>query len=291
MIVFFFAVFRCCYGNKPTLGLILVFFRSFVRFFLVAACQCVHDAFFFFPLHKSYTWSLTLAVSSGNVTRSAKQAAAPALAIFTPSGGGTSEGLSPTIVYNCWRPGEQTDGDTCVLHSHGDSVYETTARSDNKIKIKKDFTYCTYSLRAPCGPQAHVFPGRLARLQSIQRPAAGKRRRHLLPCVYISAEAACLFFLWHPQRGVTVCRWTHKSNQSPLTVRKSMFNFPPSLWPPTTQEEKQLFYFPSSATDTVKRHYASTFDGGLRTFKLMSIVFLSFFTGHLIPAIFLTFAS
>lgn len=43
------------------------------------------------------TWSLTLAVSRGNVTMSAIQAAAPALAIFTPSGGGTSEGFSPTM--------------------------------------------------------------------------------------------------------------------------------------------------------------------------------------------------
>lgn len=44
--------------------------------------------------------------------RSAKQAAAPALAIFTPSGGGTSEGFSPTIVYKYLRPGEQTDRQT-----------------------------------------------------------------------------------------------------------------------------------------------------------------------------------
>lgn len=44
------------------------------------------------------TWSLTLAVSRGKVTRSAIHAAAPALAILTPSGGGTSEGLSPTMV-------------------------------------------------------------------------------------------------------------------------------------------------------------------------------------------------
>lgn len=43
------------------------------------------------------TCSLTLAVSRGNVTMSAIQAAAPALAIFTPKGGGTSEGLSPTM--------------------------------------------------------------------------------------------------------------------------------------------------------------------------------------------------
>lgn len=31
---------------------------------------------------------------------SAMHAAAPALAIFTPRGGGTSEGLSPTMFYN-----------------------------------------------------------------------------------------------------------------------------------------------------------------------------------------------
>lgn len=46
------------------------------------------------------TCSLTLAVSRGNVTISAQQAASPALAIFTPSGGGTSEGLSPTMFPN-----------------------------------------------------------------------------------------------------------------------------------------------------------------------------------------------
>lgn len=51
------------------------------------------------------------------MTRSAKQAAAPALAIFTPSGGGTSEGLSPTIVYKYWRPEEQTGRETRVRES------------------------------------------------------------------------------------------------------------------------------------------------------------------------------
>lgn len=54
--------------------------------------------------------------------RSAKQAAAPALAIFTPSGGGTSEGFSPTIVY--LRPGEQTDRQTETrAHESGSKSY------------------------------------------------------------------------------------------------------------------------------------------------------------------------
>lgn len=59
-----------------------------------------HWWFIFFVHCWVDTWSLTLAVSRGNVTMSAIQAAAPALAIFTPSGGGTSEGLSPTMVTN-----------------------------------------------------------------------------------------------------------------------------------------------------------------------------------------------
>lgn len=53
---------------------------------------------FFCRCRRTGTWSLTLAVSRGNVTMSAMQAAAPALAIFTPSGGGTSDGLSPTMI-------------------------------------------------------------------------------------------------------------------------------------------------------------------------------------------------
>lgn len=55
------------------------------------------------------TCSLTLAVSRGNVKMSATQAAAPALAIFTPRGGGTSEGLSPTM----FPASERTD-----IHTH-----------------------------------------------------------------------------------------------------------------------------------------------------------------------------
>lgn len=44
------------------------------------------------------TWSLTLAVSRGKVTRSAMQAAEPALSSFTPRVGGVSEGFIPTMV-------------------------------------------------------------------------------------------------------------------------------------------------------------------------------------------------
>lgn len=146
-------------------------------------------------------------MSRGNVTRSAKQAAAPALAIFTPSGGGTSDGLSPTIVYKYWRPGEQRDR-TRVNHQLGPvlAFYEALTCSDYIKKINPD---CTHSLKAPCDLQAYVLPGRvrLARLQSIQRPAAGKGRRHLWPCVYISAEAACLFYGIH--REALLCTAGH----------------------------------------------------------------------------------
>lgn len=44
------------------------------------------------------TCSRTLAVSRGKVTRSAMQAAVPALSTFTPKGGGTSDGFSPTMI-------------------------------------------------------------------------------------------------------------------------------------------------------------------------------------------------
>lgn len=40
----------------------------------------------------------TLAVSRGKVTKSAMQAAVPALKTFTPRGGGTSDGFRPTIL-------------------------------------------------------------------------------------------------------------------------------------------------------------------------------------------------
>lgn len=50
------------------------------------------------PCPKARTCRRTLAVSSGKVTRSAKQAAVPAPRNFTAVVGGTSEGFSPTMV-------------------------------------------------------------------------------------------------------------------------------------------------------------------------------------------------
>lgn len=50
------------------------------------------------PCQKAPTCRRTLAVSSGKVRRSAKQAAVPAPRNFTAVVGGTSEGFSPTMV-------------------------------------------------------------------------------------------------------------------------------------------------------------------------------------------------
>lgn len=96
-----------------------------------------------------------------------------------------------------------------VIHPLGPVIafYEALACADYIYKkINPDGTH---SLKAPCDPQANVLPGRvwLARLQSIQRPAAGKGGRHLLPCVYISAEAACFFYDIH--REALLCAAGH----------------------------------------------------------------------------------
>lgn len=45
-----------------------------------------------------FTWSRTLAVSRGKVTKSAMHAAVPAPINFTAAVGGTSAGLKPTIL-------------------------------------------------------------------------------------------------------------------------------------------------------------------------------------------------
>lgn len=111
-------------------------------------------------------------------------------------------------------------------------------------------------------------------------------------CLYICW--GCLPSLWHPQRGVTVYRWTHRSNQSPLTVRKSMFNFPSHLCP-QPHRKKQLFYFPSFTTVTLKTQHVQMFD---RSLHLYINVYLSFFILHrtwssflIIQAFFFLFAS
>lgn len=188
----------------------------------------------------SDTWSLTLAVSRGNVTMSAIQAAAPALAIFTPSGGGTSEGFSPTIVYKYWRGvlNRRTDKDTCMKTPAELLIYCLMTVSSMSRCLR--WWYKTY-LRRACVCEWAQFKGSLRSLlvccragfdyNPYRAPAAGKGKMLLLLCVYISV--AGFFFLWHPPRGVSVYSWTHRSNQSPLTVRKSMFNsLPPSPHPP-----------------------------------------------------------
>lgn len=97
------------------------------------------------------TCSLTLAVSRGNVTMSAIQAAAPALAIFTPRGGGTSDGLSPTMF------------PTVVKQRHTQdqiSVEFTHLKIHNKkksLRLKYTYIVCVKS-KVPVGLQ--LLPGR-----------------------------------------------------------------------------------------------------------------------------------
>lgn len=104
---------------------------------------------------------------------------------------------------------------------------------------------CGHSLKAPSDPCLCVA-GQALIIIHTGPPLQGKERCFFCS-VFIYLWLA--FFLWHPPRGVSVYSWTHRSNQSPLTVRKSMFN---SLSP--TSPKKQLFYFPLSAQERQHLH-------------------------------------
>lgn len=87
-----------------------------------------------------------------------------------------------------------------------------------------------------------------------------------------------LAFFYDIHREALLCTAGHRSNQSPLTVRKSMFNFPSYLCP-QPHRKKQLFYFPSFTTETLKTQHVQMFDRCLFICTLMLIFFL-FYTEH-----------
>lgn len=131
-----------------------------------------------------------MAVSRGKVTMSAMHAAAPALAIFTPSGGGTSEGLSPTMF-----------DDTGEMHTEiinpnrQPSNHTGFIRSPNKMFVFHDgasgythvvdlLSYWADSDRPDYNPYSTGMKGKM----------------HLFLRIYTTAAGLPFFFMTSPER-------------------------------------------------------------------------------------------
>lgn len=84
-------------------------------------------------------------------------------------------------------------------------------------------TYAVYNRRFLWVPGRPLAGRSEARFESIERPTPQKGPKHLWSCIYIFSG-----WLFMTSTGRRYCRllYTQSPNQSPLSVRQSMFNLP-----------------------------------------------------------------
>ena len=201
---------------------------------------------FFF--HCADTCSLTLAVSRGNVNRSATQAAAPALAIFTPSGGGTSEGFSPTMFPNTGVTDTHRDTQseqettTHTLTSHNQSCVQLKRSITAQIDDKNILTVFVQNLKVPLDLVAgQDLIGQIIIHKGCH--SAERKDASLALCLYIVWPG---FFMTSTERRYCVLLYARVKSKS-TDCQKVNVQFSPWC---THISEKQLVYVTRSGTLT-----------------------------------------